>query len=68
MFQFLVEAALHIIHFILHWGMNVQNNDMTQQPLSIMYDIVSLKNSTHLTDDMIDQISKYQILMSYSLQ
>jgi hypothetical protein len=28
-FQFLIEAVLHIIIFILCWGMNVQNNDMT---------------------------------------
>jgi hypothetical protein len=29
MFQFLVEAALHIIYFILCWGMNVQNKDIS---------------------------------------
>jgi hypothetical protein len=28
-FQFLVEAVLRIISFILCWGMNVQSNDMT---------------------------------------
>jgi hypothetical protein len=28
-FQFLVEAVFHIISFILCWGMNVQNNDMS---------------------------------------
>jgi hypothetical protein len=52
-FQFLVEAVLHIISFIFCWSMNVQNNDMTPGPLSIMYDILSLTNSTLLTSDMI---------------
>jgi hypothetical protein len=33
--------------------MNIQNNDITQRPLSIMYDILSLMNSTLLTADMI---------------
>jgi hypothetical protein len=33
--------------------MNVQNNDMTQRPLSIVYDILSLTNSTLLTADVI---------------
>jgi hypothetical protein len=28
-FQVLIEAVLHIISFILCWGMNVQNNDLT---------------------------------------
>jgi hypothetical protein len=49
-FQFLIEAVLHIISFIFCRSMNVQNNDMT---LSIMYDILSLTNSTLLTVDMI---------------
>jgi hypothetical protein len=31
--------------------MNIQNND--QRPLSVMYDILSLTNSTLLTADMI---------------
>jgi hypothetical protein len=48
MFQFLVEAA-GFINFILCWGMNIQNNNITKQPLSIMYDILSLTNSTLLT-------------------
>jgi hypothetical protein len=29
-FYLLVEAVLHIINFILSWGMNIQNNDITQ--------------------------------------
>jgi hypothetical protein len=29
MFQFLIEAVLHIINFMLCLGMNIQNNDMT---------------------------------------
>jgi hypothetical protein len=33
--------------------MDIQNNDITQGPLSIMYDILSLMNSTLLTADMI---------------
>jgi hypothetical protein len=28
-FQFLVEAAVHIMSCILYWDMNVQNNYMT---------------------------------------
>jgi hypothetical protein len=28
-FQFLKEAVFHKISFILRWGMNIQNNDMT---------------------------------------
>jgi hypothetical protein len=28
-FQFLIEAAPHLINFIFCWDMNVQNNDMT---------------------------------------
>jgi hypothetical protein len=27
MFQFLIEAVLHIISFIPCWSMNIQNND-----------------------------------------
>jgi hypothetical protein len=27
-FQFLAETALHIINFVVYWGMNVQNNDV----------------------------------------
>jgi hypothetical protein len=37
-FQFLIETGLHIISFILFWGMNIQNNNM--KPLSIVYDIL----------------------------
>jgi hypothetical protein len=33
--------------------MNIQNDDVHQSPLSIMYDILSLPNSTLLTADMI---------------
>jgi hypothetical protein len=29
MFQFLIEAGLHITNFILCCGTNAQNNDMT---------------------------------------
>jgi hypothetical protein len=28
MFQFLIEAVLHIINFVLWWGVDVQNNNM----------------------------------------
>jgi hypothetical protein len=24
-FRFLLEAALHVVNFVLRWGMNVQN-------------------------------------------
>jgi hypothetical protein len=41
-FLFLVEAALHIINFILCSSMNVENND-----------ILLLTNSTFLTSDKI---------------
>jgi hypothetical protein len=34
-FQFLLEAALHIINFILWWSMNIQNNGMT--PVTYYY-------------------------------
>jgi hypothetical protein len=43
-FQFLIETVLHIINFILCWGMNIQYNDM--KPLSIMCDILSLQFTT----------------------
>jgi hypothetical protein len=28
MFKFLIEAV-HVINFILSWGINIQNNDIT---------------------------------------
>jgi hypothetical protein len=37
-FQFLLETDLQIINFILYWGMNVQNDDLTllvvQRPIT----------------------------------
>jgi hypothetical protein len=36
-FQLLTEAVFHIINFILCWGMNVQKNGDTCNPLSIMH-------------------------------
>jgi hypothetical protein len=47
-YQFLIEAVLHIINVILCCDMNVQNND-----ISIVYDILSLINSTLFTADII---------------
>jgi hypothetical protein len=51
----MVQQKSPISSFIFCWSMNIQNNDMTpdHRPLSIMYDIVSLTNSTLLTADMI---------------
>jgi hypothetical protein len=38
--------------------MNIQNNNMNQRPLSIMYGIRSLTDSVHLTADMIPFCAK----------
>jgi hypothetical protein len=62
MFQFLVEAVLHIINCFLYWGMNVQNNDMTPGTLSIMYDILSLRNSNLLTANIIVLCTKKHLI------
>jgi hypothetical protein len=64
-FQFFKEAVFHIINFILCWGMNIQNNNMKPVTLSIMYDILSLTNSTLLTADMILFYSKNPIPNSW---
>jgi hypothetical protein len=49
--------------------MNIQNNNMKPATLSIMYDILSLTNSTLLTADMILLYKKtlYPIHGSHSL-
>jgi hypothetical protein len=38
--------------------MNVQNNDMTPATSSIMYDILSLTNSTLLITDIFSYVQK----------
>jgi hypothetical protein len=52
-FQFLIETVLHIISFILCWDMLFRTMILTSWPLSIMYDILSLTNSTFLTSAML---------------
>jgi hypothetical protein len=66
-FQFFIEAVLHIISFILYWGMNVLNNDTknTSNLLSVVYDILSLTNSTLVTADMILLCTQKNLYVSH---
>jgi hypothetical protein len=48
-----LQPVLHIINFILCWAWTFRTMISYKRPLSIMYDILSLTNSTHLTADVI---------------
>jgi hypothetical protein len=63
--HFSVDVVLHIISFILRWGMNIQNNNMKPSTLSIMYDILSLTNSPLLTADMVFLCTKNPVPNSW---
>jgi hypothetical protein len=52
-FQFVAESVLDNISFIFCWSMNVQNNDTTPAISFIVYNILSLTNSTLSTADMV---------------
>lgn len=51
--QFLTEAVLCVIVFVPSCTMQSQNNSIMYYPLSIVYGILWLTNSTILTDRMI---------------